>query len=91
MHSPGSVFPRLKCRSVLRVVGSVREVIPFYTNTSLLTGDHVGDVGPGSPDQDDIRDARKVRGNHRDNVLFSSSVEVPGFNGPLQGPTVFSP
>ena len=72
------------------VVGSVREVIPFYTNTSLLTGDHVGDVGPGSPDQDDIRDARKVRGNHRDNVLFSSSVEVPGFNGHFRAHSIFT-
>ena len=71
------------------VVGSVREVIPFYTNTSLLTSDHVGEVGPASPDQDDIREARKVRGNHRDNVLFSTSVEVPGFNGHFRAHSIY--
>ena len=72
------------------IVGSVREVIPTYTNSNVSTGDHVGDVGPSSPDQDDIREARKVRGNHRDNVLFSTSVELPGFEGHFRAHSIFS-
>lgn len=71
------------------IVGSVREVIPAYTNTSLTPADHFGEVGPASPDQDDIREARKVRGNHRDNVLFSTSVEVPGFNGHFRAHSIY--
>ncbi|GMR21828.1 MAG: hypothetical protein BMS9Abin37_0145 [Acidobacteriota bacterium] len=71
------------------IVGSVREVIPTYTNTSVSPGDHIGDVGPALPDQDDIRQARKVRGNHRDNVLFSTSVELPGFKGHFKAQSIF--
>jgi hypothetical protein len=63
------------------VVGSVREVIPGFTDTSVLAADHIGDVGPSTVDPDDIRKARSVRGNHQDNVLFQSSVDVPGFFG----------
>lgn len=63
------------------VVGTVREVIPAFTDTSVTAADHIGDVGPGTVDPDDIRDARTVRSNHQDNVLFQSSVDVPGFAG----------
>ncbi len=65
------------------VVGTVREVIPAFTDTAVTAADHTGDVGPVSVDPDDIRDARTVRANHQDNVLFQSSVDVPGFLGTL--------
>ena len=72
------------------VVGTVREAIPYYTNSALTAADHIGDVGPSpAPDQDDIREARKNRGNHRDNVLFSTSVELPGFKGHFRAHNIY--
>jgi hypothetical protein len=62
-------------------VGTVREVIPSHTNGAITPPDHVGDVGPIGADGDDIRAARTVRANHQNNVLFSSSVDIPGFKG----------
>jgi len=66
------------------VVGTVREVIPGWTNPYVSTGDHVGDVGPAGADTEDIRKARRIRANHRDNVLFSTTVEIPHFKGHLR-------
>lgn len=71
------------------VVGTVREVIPTYTSPTLTDDDHIGDVGPAAPDQDDIREARSVRGNHRDNVLFSSSIEIPHFKGHFRATSIY--
>lgn len=72
------------------VVGTVREVIPTHTNTFLTADDHIGDVGPTSPDPDDIRKARSVRSNHRDNVLFSTTVELPGFKGHFRATNIYT-
>ena len=71
------------------IVGTVREVIPTHTNTFLTLGDHIGDVGPVGFDADDVREARKVRSNHQNNVVFSTSVEVPGFKGHLKAHNIY--
>jgi hypothetical protein len=62
-------------------VGTVREVISQYTNTAVTPDMHYGDVGPSVVDTDDIREARQVRGAHQNNVVFQTSVDVPGFKG----------
>jgi hypothetical protein len=68
------------------VVGSVREVIPSNTDPAVSTQD----VFPlDLSDADDIREARVVRADHRDNVLFTTSVEVPGFRGHLRATNIY--
>jgi hypothetical protein len=62
-------------------VGTVREVIQSHTNQFLQRSDHEGDVGPNFVDPDDIQQARTVRANHQNNVLFNTSIEIPGFRG----------
>jgi hypothetical protein len=70
-------------------VGTVREVIPQYTNPNIAPDELIGDVGPTSPDPDDVREARLNRANHQNNVLFGSSVEVPGFRGHFTAHNVY--
>jgi hypothetical protein len=68
------------------VVASVKEVIHSQTDTSLARTD----VIPASlNDADDIRQARIARADHRDNVLFTTSVEVPGFRGHLRATNIY--
>lgn len=68
------------------IVASVKEVIHSHTDTSVARTD----VLPASlSDADDIRAARIVRADHRDNVLFTSSVEVPGFRGHLRATNIY--
>ena len=68
------------------IVASVKEVIHSQTDTSLARED----VIPASlNDADDIREARIVRADHRDNVLFTTSVEVPGFRGHLRATNIY--
>jgi hypothetical protein len=62
-------------------IGTVREVIPAFTNPFVTADMHVGDVGPTNFDPDDVREARQVRADHQRNVAFYSSVEIPGFKG----------
>ena len=62
-------------------VGTVREVVPQFTNSAIAPDELIGDVGPTSPDPDDVREARVHRANHQNNVVFTSSVEVPHFLG----------
>ena len=71
------------------IIGTVREVIPTTNPFLPMADDHIGDVGPVGFDADDVRDARKVRANHRDNVLFSTSAEVPGFKGHLRAHNIY--
>jgi hypothetical protein len=71
-------------------VGTVRELIPQYTDSAITPADHVGDVGPVNPDGDDIRAARTVRANHQNNVLFSSSVDIPGFKGHFTAHNIYT-
>jgi hypothetical protein len=68
------------------IVTTVREVIATHTNTFLAASD----VFPVSlDDANAIRQARTVRADHRDNVLFSTTVEVPGFKGHLKATSIY--
>ncbi len=68
------------------IVSSVKEVIHSHTDTFLARVD----VIPASlNDADDIREARIVRADHRNNVLFTTSVEVPGFRGHLRATNIY--
>ncbi len=68
------------------IVSSVREVIASHTNTAVARQD----VFPLDLDDDDaIREARTIRADHRDNVLFTSSFEVPGFRGHLTATNIY--
>ncbi|TDI34336.1 MAG: hypothetical protein E2P02_30445, partial [Acidobacteria bacterium] len=68
-------------------VASVREVIPTHTNTDVSAIDL--DPG-GSASASDIRSARIARANHRNNVLFSATVEVPSFRGHLRAFNIYT-
>jgi hypothetical protein len=68
-------------------VGTVKEVIPSATNPALSTSDIDADIN--TPDSDDIREARQHRANHQNNVLFSSSVEIPNFVGHFNAYNVY--
>jgi Tfp pilus tip-associated adhesin PilY1 len=46
-------------------------------------------VGPSLVDPDDVREARTNRANHQNNVLFSTSVEIPGFVGHFTAHNVY--
>ncbi len=71
------------------VVGSVREVIPTFTNTAVTADKHIGLVDPPNVDADDIREARKVRDDHENNVIFSTAVDVPGFKGHFNARSIY--
>ena len=71
-------------------VGTVREVIPTYTNIYVAPDQHVGDVGPGPVDPDDIQEARKVRANHTNNVVFQTAVDIPDFRGHFEAFNLYS-
>jgi hypothetical protein len=70
-------------------VGTVPEVIPQFTNPAIATDELIGDVGPSSPDQADIREARTNRANHQNNVVFGTSVDVPDFLGHFTAHSVY--
>jgi hypothetical protein len=71
------------------IVGTVREVIPTYTNTAVTADQHIGDVDPATVDADDIREARTTRANHQNNVVFSTSVELPEFKGHFNAHSIY--
>ena len=68
-------------------VASVREVVPTHTNTDVSA---VKLDPPGVASAGEIRDARIARANHRNNVLFSSTVEVPSFRGHLKAFNIYT-
>ena len=70
-------------------VGTVPEVIPQYTNPAIAPDELIGDVGPTSPDPDDVREARTNRANHQNNVLFGTFVEIPTFLGHFTAHNVY--
>jgi hypothetical protein len=70
-------------------VGTVHEVIPQYTNSNIAPDELLGDVGPSSPDPDDVREARMNRANHQSNVVFGTSVEIPNFLGHFTAHNVY--
>ncbi len=69
-------------------VGTVQEVVPQYTNSSVAPG-RARRRRRATPDPDDIREARTNRANHQDNVLFGSSVEIPNFLGHFTAHNVY--
>jgi hypothetical protein len=64
------------------VVGSVKEVVPTNTNPSLTAADMLAS-GVGDTE------VRGRRAAHRNNVLFTSSVDTPGFDGHLKAFNIF--
>ena len=68
-------------------VATVREVVPTYTNTDVSA---VELAPPGAASASDIREARIARANHRNNVLFSATVEVPSFRGHLKAFNIYT-
>jgi len=70
-------------------VGTVPEVIPQYTDPYVAPDELIGDVGPSSPDPDDVREARMNRANHQNNVVFGTSVEIPNFLGHFTAHNVY--
>ena len=68
-------------------VATVREVVPTYTNTDVSA---VELAPPGAASAGDIREARIARANHRNNVLFSATVEVPSFRGHLKAFNIYT-
>jgi hypothetical protein len=69
------------------IVASVREVIDTHTDTSVA----LADVFPSNlSDAEAIRQARIIRADHRDNVLFTASVEVPSFRGHLRATNLYT-
>jgi hypothetical protein len=68
------------------IVSSVREVIDTHTNTAVARSE----VFPlNLNDAEAIRQARTIRSDHRDNVIFTTSVEVPGFRGHLRATNIY--
>jgi hypothetical protein len=68
------------------IVASVKEVIHSHTDTAVTRQDVIPiDLS----DEDAIREARAIRSDHRDNVLFHTSVEVPGFRGHLRATNIY--
>lgn len=68
------------------IVSSVKEVIASYTDTAVAAAE-VFPADLNNPDQ--IRKARIVRADHRNNVLFTTSVQVPGFKGHLRATNIY--
>jgi hypothetical protein len=76
--------PTSSVSSGLSVVGSVKEVIASHTNTThgYTGGDFIaGGVGD--------TEVRKLRTLHRNNVLFTTSFELPGFRGHLKAYNIY--
>ncbi len=69
------------------IVATLKEVIHSHTNTAL---DRTEVIPTSLAIDADIRDARRIRADHRDNVLFTTSVEVPGFRGHLRATNIYT-
>jgi hypothetical protein len=68
------------------IIGSVKEVVASHTNRNVNREDL---IPLDLTDENAIREARIVRADHRDNVLFGTSVEVPGFRGHLRATNIY--
>ncbi len=79
-------IPRTEVTLGAPIVSSVKEVIASTTDTAVAAAD-VFPASLSNPDQ--IRKARTVRSDHRDNVLFTTSVQVPGFKGHLRATNIY--
>ena len=69
------------------VVSSVKEVIHSHTNTSFIRREVIP-VDLDDPEL--VRTARTIRADHLNNVLFVSSVDIPGFRGHLRATNLYS-
>jgi hypothetical protein len=67
-------------------VASVKEVIATHTDTRL---DPLEVMPLAGSDGANYRRAREIRADHRNNVLFATSVEVPGFRGHLTATNIY--
>ena len=78
------------------IVGSVKELIPQIPGLEIVDpvtsavrpatpGDVIGDLG----DLGDVNHARELRSKLRNNVLFTTTVETPGFRGHLRAYNVY--
>ncbi len=67
-------------------VASVKEVISTHTNTHV---DVLEVIPPLGSESEDFRRAREIRADHRNNVLISTSVDVPGFRGHLKATNIY--
>ncbi len=68
------------------IVGTVKEVVHSHTDTALARTDV---IPTDLTDADEIREARIARADHRNNVLFTTSVEIPGFRGHLRATNIY--
>lgn len=68
------------------IVGSVKEVIASHTNPEVAATDV---IPPSGGDAADFREARQIRADHRNNVLFTTSIDVPGFRGHLTATNIY--
>ena len=70
------------------VVGSVKELIPLADST-ITPGDIFADSIGGKLDKDDTDEARGIRANYPNNVLFSTSVVTPEWEGHLKAFNIY--
>ena len=70
------------------VVGSVKELIPLADST-ITSGDLIADTIAGSLDKDDTDEARKIRNQYPNNVLFATSVVTPEWEGHLKAFNIY--
>jgi hypothetical protein len=80
-------------------VGSVYELIPQIPDLEVrdpetgvrrpvANSDVIGLMSP--PDYSDVRFARRLRAELKNNVLFTTTVETPGFRGHLRATNIFT-
>lgn len=70
------------------VVGTVKELIPHIPGMLVSDDEILGDIVP--PNLDDVQHARELRSRLRNNVLFTTTLETPGFKGHLRARNVYS-
>ena len=70
------------------VVGSVKELIHLADST-ITAPDLIADDVAGSLDKDDTDDARKIRNQYPNNVLFATSVVTPEWEGHLKAFNIY--
>jgi hypothetical protein len=70
------------------VVGSVKELIPLADST-ITSADILADDIAGTLDKDDTDEARKIRNQYPNNVLFATSVVTPEWEGHLKAFNIY--
>jgi len=68
------------------IIGSVKEVIASHTNPAVSDSEVIPSA---SADALAFRQARQIRGDHKNNVVFSTTVEIPSFRGHLKAHSVY--